>query len=83
MSRHNSKNNGPVLLFLLYLGTETVSCRLLLWMERIDMEHEKIWPTFNALPAKITPPPPSQKKNMVCAPLVKFVCDLNHNQGRI
>ena len=58
--------------FRLYLGIETVSCRLLLWMERIDMEHEKIWPTFNALPAKITPPsgvssPSPSPKNMVCA----------------
>ena len=52
--------------FRLYLGIETVSYRLLLWMERIDMEHEKIWPTFNALPAKITPSPPP-KKNLVCA----------------
>ena len=53
--------------FRLCLGIETVSCRLLLWMERIDMEHEKIWPTFNALPAKITPLPTPQK-NLVCAP---------------
>ena len=50
--------------FRLYLGIETVSSRLLLWMEKIDVEHEKIWPTFNALTAKITPPPlpPTKKK---------------------
>ena len=33
-----SKNNGPVLLFKTYLGTETVSCRLLLRMTKIDMD---------------------------------------------
>ena len=61
--------------FRLYLGIETVSCRLLLWMERIDMEHEKIWPTFNALPAKITPPPPPppKKKKFGLCSLAKFV----------
>ena len=60
--------------FRLYLGIETVSSRLLLWMERIDVEHEKNWPTFNALPAKITPTPPPKKKNIygLCS-LVKFV----------
>ena len=33
----NSKNNGPVLLFKTYLGVETVFCRLLQRMARMDM----------------------------------------------
>ena len=48
--------------FRLYLGIETVSSRLLLWMERIDMEHETFWTTFNALPAIMTSPPSPTKK---------------------
>ena len=44
--------------FRLYLRTESVSCRLLLQMARMDMDFGKIGPTFSifsAMPAKITP----------------------------
>ena len=34
----NSKNNGPVLLFKTYLGIQTVFCRLLQRMARMDID---------------------------------------------
>ena len=69
----NSKNNGPVSLFIrLYLGIETFSCRLLQQMAKVTwIESGTSWASFFKFLMLYLQE--SLKKHSQCRPLMKFV----------